>query len=174
MNGDLEVRRFAVDDDGESLNVTLQIYNRSGRTLYVYNEVRGVTYDEPSKTYRLYLNDRLMVEGLPVFMVRQPSLTPIAPGETETLKLRVPRRVTQMGAEQAGKPGPVLREKQVHESVTMEAEIAWSDKPFYRETGSGRSHAEQVNRWVGGMLEVRLDRGTGEMNTPSGESPRKE
>ena len=53
---DLEVRRFDLDDDGEQLNVTVEVHNSSDRTLLFYSDVRGVRYDDASKTLRLRRN----------------------------------------------------------------------------------------------------------------------
>ena len=168
MNGDLEIRRFEVGDDGENLNVTIEIHNHSARTLHVYREVRGVRYDENTNTVKLLLTDRHFDHSFPTFVTPQPALVPVNPGESEILKLRVPRVITQIGPERTGQPGPTLRESHIHQSESAEAEISWSDTPYYREPGERRNKVEQLRRWERGALHVRLNRRTGELTRPAG------
>lgn len=171
MNGELEVRRFEIQDDGQVLNVLLEIHNNSNRALHIYREARAVQYDEASRILRLQLTDRYIPDDMPRFMTMQPTLLAIDPGESETLTLRVARIITQLGPEQPGRPGPTLRENHVYNAEAVEAEISWSDKPFYREPGDKRGHAEQIRRWERGVLETHVDRRTGQVTSPRREGP---
>ena len=158
MNGELEIRNVDIYDDGKQLNVRLEVRNNSSRTLYAYHYVRGMRYDDASKTLRLLLTDRHTVEGPLRFAVYRPPLIPIEPGESEKLTLRVARVLTQLGPEEPGRPGPTLREAPIHEAESVELEVSWSDTPFYPEPGEKRSPLEQLQRWERGVIETRLDR----------------
>lgn len=166
MTGEVEIRRFEIDDDGEQLNVKVEVHNNADRTLYAYREVRGIKYDEPSKTLRLLLTDRYVTEGPVRFMVLKPPLIPIDPGESETISFRVARFITQLGPQQGDRVGPTLREIPVHEAQAVEAEISWSDTPFYREPKVKGGQAEQVRRWERGVIESRVDRPKGGEGPP--------
>jgi hypothetical protein len=158
MNGELEVRGLDIYDDGQQLNVRMEIRNNSNRTVYAYRDVRGVRYDEASKTLRLLLTDRYVMEGPVRFIAAQPALIPIDPGESEKLSLRVARLLTQLGPQEGDRPGPTLREIPVYEAENVEVEISWSDTPFYREPGEKGGHAGQIRRWERGVLEARMER----------------
>jgi hypothetical protein len=97
-------------------------------------------------------------------MVTRPPLTPIDPGESETISFQVARFMTQMGSQEGDKPGPTLREIPVHEALAIEIEASWGETPFYPEPGPKRGRTDQLKRWERGILEARFDR-------PSSDAP---
>ncbi len=164
----LEIHALEVADDGKNLLVTFEVRNTTNRTLHFYGDLRGMRYDEASRTLRLLLTDRHTVEGPKRFAVMRPPLNAVDGGETEKVTLRVPRTMTQMAAEAPGHRGPTLRQHAVHESVTVEVELSWSDKPFYPEPKSKSNRTEQLRRWEQGVIEAKLERGgKGESAPPS-------
>jgi hypothetical protein len=158
MNGGLEMRQIELDDDGQYLNVKLEIHNPTDRTLHFYRDVRGVKYDEGTKTVRLWLTDRYMVEGLSRLMIPRPPLRTVDAGETETVSFRVARIITQLGPQQPGKPGPTLKQFPIHEAEVVEIELSWSDRPFYPEPGERRGLVDQLRAWEQGVTEGRVER----------------
>jgi hypothetical protein len=153
MNGDLEVARVETRDDGTNLIVTIELRNRSERTLHVYAEYRKIEYDEAAKKLTIYLTDRKSKE-VTGSIFRWPRLRAVDPNGTTVLTLKLPRELTQFAETAEKQTSPQFEKLPIYEAESVEVRVAWSDRPFYvdpRPRQAKRTPREELVAWEKGV-----------------------
>ncbi|HXO30604.1 MAG TPA: hypothetical protein VOA80_24900 [Thermoanaerobaculia bacterium] len=146
MSNGLEISRVEASDDGTNLKVNIEVRNTSARTLHAYATVRGMQYDSIKQVLRLLLRDREVASATGATQVH-PRFAAVDPHETTVIPVTIPRELTQIDLNQKG-PSPVLVRQPIHEAVTVEVEVSWSDVPFHVDPRSkAKSMREQLVAW---------------------------
>ena len=153
MNGDLEVVRVETQDDGTNLIVTIELRNKSQRTLHVYAEPRNIQYDQATKRLTIYLTDRQTKEMMGSIF-RRPRLRAVDANGTTVLTLKLPRELTRLAQTAEKQPAPQFEKLAIHEAESVEVHVAWSDRPFYtdpRPKQTKRTPLEELVAWEKGV-----------------------
>jgi len=139
----VRIRKATIEDDGESLSARLEIHNDSGSTVHFIAAVRQLLYDPASRQLTVRLSDHGLAElpFQPPFEVQPPMAAVDAHGRRE-ITVKLPRHLTRV------EPGPSIVQLPAHEATTVNIEVGWSDRAFYRDPrGKGGGMRAQLKKW---------------------------
>lgn len=150
----LHVKNAVVEDDetGNTMLARLEVENDSDTTLHFIAVVRQVLYDPATKELTVRLSDSALAE-LPIqppFEV-PPQIAAVDPHDRREIVVKLPRFVTRV------EPGPRIVQIPAHEAQTVNIEVGWSDKAFYRdprEKRGGGSMRSQLKNWERGVAKI--------------------
>jgi hypothetical protein len=155
INGTMNIGQITFQDDGTHLNVSIQLLNPTTRTLHTYANVRRIQYDPATRVLNLELSDQNTSPPPFITFFRLPDFTSVDPNGQTTITLSLPRSITQL-APGENVPSPQLASLPIHEAATVQAEVGWSDTPFYPDTrDTKRSIQEQLVAWQKGIARGR-------------------
>lgn len=141
--------------EAEAIVVTIELVNRSDRTMHAYRTSRGLSYERVSRTLRIRLTDHgsQTVRNTGSFVL--PRFTAIDPHSSTAIELRLPRTITRIGG--VGPRGaPLIERVPIHEAHEVLVDIGWSDTPFYPDPRSTKTHpAAQLQTWERGLASGR-------------------
>ena len=145
-----------VNDAGPRLELLVELSNDSDRTLYAVGELRGMKYDEVTRTLRVLLTDREFEAPNHPGIRMLPRLVSVEPGGSTTLRVEVPKTLSRLRAP-AGPPGPVPEIERIAttDAETVEVDVAWGRTPFYRDPRARKGATSDIVEWEDGVVESR-------------------
>jgi len=162
MNGDLEVVKVEMQDDGKNVIVTIELHNKSERTLHAYADPRNIKYDPATRKLTVFLTDRETTDRVGGIFMR-PNLRAVDPNGTTVVRLVLPRVLNRLKKSDQKTTSPEFEKLNIFEAETVEVHVAWSDRPFYsdpRPRKTPRTARQELVAWEKG-LAVGTGRKTG-------------
>jgi hypothetical protein len=158
MTDELEIGALTARVQDDAIVVRLELVNDSDRTLHAYGQARRVVIDPATGVLVVGLTDREADTDGDASTFVLPAFTAVDPHGTTTVELRVPRAVTRItGATAQG--APVLERIPLDQATEIQAEVAWSDTPFYQDPRAAQAEAAhpaaQLRRWERGLATAR-------------------
>jgi hypothetical protein len=152
----LQIAEAKLEDAGEHMLLTLRYVNPTDTTLHVYAVPRAIFYDPDTNELTVRMTDQGIAEPLlPPPVVLPPKLVAVDPHDEREIVVKLPRFVNRIEAGEDRRK-PVLIQLPAYEATTVNVEVAWSDKPFYRDPrGKGKSMREQTETWQRGTAKTR-------------------
>lgn len=153
MNGELEIGKVQMQDDGTNLIVTIELLNKTDRTLHAYADPRGILYDPATRTLTVMLTDRDLQDRVGSTF-RRPNLRAIDPQGITLLRLTLPRVLNRMKPSAEKLTSPEFEKLNIFEAQTVEVRVAWSDRPFYadpRPRKTQRTPRQELVAWEKGV-----------------------
>ena len=98
MKGEIECRGVEFNDDGDHLVLNVEARNTSKRTLHAYGSVRGLRYDDSTKTLKVLMTERGLSEKPFLNLAVQPRIVAIDPGGASPMTLSLPRFLSKLGS----------------------------------------------------------------------------
>jgi hypothetical protein len=141
--------------DPEAIVVSVELVNRSDRTVHAYRATRGLGYEPTSRTLRILLTDRGLrpIGDAGSFVL--PQFTAVDPHGSTTIELHLPRTLTQIAGIGA-RGAPIIERVPIEEAHEFLVEVGWSDTPFYRDPRPTKAHpAAQLHAWERGLARGR-------------------
>ena len=160
----LQIAEATIEDEGTYLLLTMRYVNPSNTTMHVYAVPRAVFYDSATNVLTVRMTDEGLPEPeVPPPVVMPPKLVAVDPHDEREIVVKLPRFVNRLEAGEDRKT-PVLIQVPAHEATTVNVEVAWSDKPFYRDPrAKGQSMRQQMEAWQRGVTKVKGERREKEM-----------
>ncbi len=145
-----------VNDIGPRLELLVELRNDSNRTLFAIGDLRGMKYDEATRTLRVLLTDREFEASHSAGIGMLPRLLEVEPGGSTTLRVEIPKTLARLSVP-AGPPQPVPEIEQISttEAETVQVDIAWSRTPFYRDPRARTGAVSDLVTWEDGVVESR-------------------
>jgi hypothetical protein len=155
MSEDLVLGVVDARVEPEAIVVSVELVNRSDRTVHAYRASRGLGYEPASRTLRIRLTDRgsQAIGNAGSFVL--PQLTAVDPHRSTTIELRLPRTITRIGGVGA-RGAPLIERVPIHEAREVLVDVGWSDTPFYPDPRPTKAHpAAQLQAWERGLATSR-------------------
>ena len=155
MSEDLALGAVDARVDPEEIVVSVELVNRSDRTVHAYRATRGLGYEPASRTLRILLTDRGLrpIGHAGSFVL--PRFTAVDPHGSITIELRLPRTLTHIAGIGA-RGAPLIERVRIDEAREFLIEVGWSDTPFYRDPRPTKAHpAAQLQAWERGRASSR-------------------
>jgi hypothetical protein len=155
MSEDLVLRAVDARLEPEAIVVTVELVNRSDRTVHAYRASRGLGYEPASGTLRIRLTDRGSQAAGNAGSFVLPQFTAVDPHGSTTIELRLPRTITRIGGVGA-RGAPLIERVPIHEAHEVLVDVGWSDTPFYPDPRPTKAHpAAQLQTWERGLASGR-------------------
>jgi hypothetical protein len=139
----------------EAIVVSVELVNRSDRTVHAYRASRGLAYEPASGTLRIRLTDRGTRPPGRTGTFVLPQFIAVDPHGSTTLELRLPRAITRIAGVGA-RGAPILERVPIHEAREVMVDVGWSDTPFYADPRPTRGHPGlQLQSWERGLASGR-------------------
>jgi hypothetical protein len=139
----------------EAIVVSVELVNRSDRTMHAYGASRGLGYDPASRTLQIRLTDRGSRASGHAGSFVLPQFTAVDPHGSTTIELRLPRTITRIGGVGA-RGAPLIERVPIHEAHQVLVDVGWSDTPFYPDPRPTKAHpAAQLEAWERGLASGR-------------------
>ena len=155
MSEDLVLGAVDARVEPEAIVVSVELVNRSERTVHAYRASRGLGYEPASRTLRIRLTDRgsQAIGNAGSFVL--PQFTAVDPHSSTTIELRLPRTITRIGGVGA-RGAPLIERVPIHEAREVHVDVGWSDTPFYPDPRPTKAHpATQLQAWERGLASGR-------------------
>jgi hypothetical protein len=168
MSEDLVLRADARLEP-EAIVVTIELVNRSDRTVHAYRASRGLSYEPASGTLRIRLTDRGSRAPGNAGSFVLPQFTAVDPHGSTTIELRLPRTITRIGGVGA-RGAPLIERVPIHKAHEVLVDVGWSDTPFYPDPRPMKTHpAAQLQAWERGLAS-----GRGSISHPANATDRRQ
>jgi hypothetical protein len=153
---DVTITGTTLTDDGQHLHLKIRVHNPSNRTRHLYNSVRALRFDPPSKTLEVQMSDHGLAEPRSLrygdelqptnFIL--PSFTSVDPRSDGELSISLPRTIMRPDVAKSTSTSLKFEQLPIHEATTVKVDLAWSDTPYYEDPRIPYDHRQQLVKWA--------------------------